>query len=853
MAIAGNAQVLLSWTASSGATSYDVQRSSSSGGPYSTIATGVATTSYKDTGVTNGTTYYYVVQAVNSVGISNSSTEASATPEAPPTPPNNLTALPGNAVVSLSWSASSGATSYNVLRSTVSGGPYAVIDTEVTTASFSDTSVANGTTYYYVVQAVNAGGASGNSNQASATPSGELQTRVTANKNGFYVYKDADSGFNHGFPSGWFANPISNLNTISLDAGCVDDPADTTTGCYPSANTSVLDTVRGTVLRFSFAAQASGDWAGVNIEEPENWGVLQTGSGYDLRGAQNVVFDARSPDMGTVQFGVGECVTQEYQQIPQNWETVAIPLSSLVPPPGSTASCPPALESVHVLFTVVTDSQYAPNGATVLLDNIQFTPPPARATQTQEGETLSLPFSNQAFGVVAQPSPPFPPDQVNRNFAAIYEAALTIQSLINQGDPADAQKVADALDYALYHDNQGDYLGVTVGALSGCFSGAVATQFGLHDAYETGDIALLNAQGTGPGTAQAGDSRLAGFTCGTEFCIAQDTATGGNNAWAILALLAEYKASGNVKYLNDAIAIGNWIVSSLADNTGTGFGGYYVGYSNTGEAPPKTLNAGKSTENNADIFAAFTALAKYDANNADAWTAAANVAGDFVMQMFDTTSGGFNTGTVPVNTTPGPGTCPTGTQKGQDIVNTNSSPDCDFLDSDTFTTLAMAGAPRYSNYQLPGGVIMDWTRPVQYALNTFAQQSITVGSQQFTGFDIVPNPLPAADGTVTNGDAWEFTGQVVETMRYVDQLYNQTSFESQAAFYLGQIKLAQTSSPYGDGQGVVASTLQNGNTIPPVDQCLNTPFGNCPPERVGLAATTWMILAEQRFNPLAGL
>jgi hypothetical protein len=824
-----------------------VQRSSSNGGPYTTIATGVTAVSYIDTGVTNGTTYYYVVQAVNTVGTSASSTSASATPEAPPPPPaapNGLIALPGNAVVSLSWSVSLGATSYNVLRSEVSGGPYTTIATGVTTASYSDSSAANGITYYYVVQATNSGGTSGDSNQASARPSGELQARVTANQQAFYVYKDADSGFNHGFPSGWFANPISNLSTISLDAGCVDDPADTTTGCYPATDTSVLDTVRGTVLRISFAPQAPGDWAGVNIEEPENWGVLQTGAGYNLQGVTSVTLDVRSPDGAQVQFGVGECTAPYTAPVPSTWTTMSIAISSL--------SCQPTLSDVHILFGVATNSTNSPNGATVLLDNIQFTPVPARTTQAQEGETLSLPFSNQAFGVVAQPSSPFPPDQSNQNFAAIYEAALTIQSLINQGDAADAQEVANALDYALYHDNQGDYLGTAVGIQSGCFSGAPATQCGLHDAYESGDIALLNAQGSGPGTAQAGDSRLAGFTCGTDYCITQDTATGGNNAWAILALLDEYKASANAKYLNDAIAIGNWIVASLSDKTGTGFGGYYVGYSELGQAPPKTLNLGKSTENNADIFIAFTSLAKYDPNNATAWTNAASAAGDFVMAMYDATNGRFNNGTDPIGTQASqPGLCPTGATKGNDVINANSFPDCDFLDADTFTTLAMAGSPRYFQYPLPGGGTMDWRRPIQYVLSTFPQ-SIAAGTQPFQGFDIVPNPLPAADGTVTNGVAWEFTGQVVETMRYVDQLYNQTTFESQAEFYLGQIQLAQMSDPFGDGQGVVASTLQNGITLPPVDQCLNTPFDNCPPERVGLAATNWMILAEQQFNPLSG-
>src|SRR5262249_37584342 len=88
----------------------------------------------------------------------------------PPPPPTGLTAAPGNAQVTLNWSASSGATSYNVKRSTTSGGPYTTIATGVTATSFTNTGLTNGTTYFYLVSAVNAPGESGNSNQASATP-----------------------------------------------------------------------------------------------------------------------------------------------------------------------------------------------------------------------------------------------------------------------------------------------------------------------------------------------------------------------------------------------------------------------------------------------------------------------------------------------------------------------------------------------------------------------------------------------------------------------------------------------------------------------------------------------------------
>jgi len=72
--------------------------------------------------------------------------------------------------IDLTWAASAGATSYNVKRSTTSGGPYTTIDTNVTTANYSDTSVIAGTTYYYVVSANTAAGESLNSSEAEANP-----------------------------------------------------------------------------------------------------------------------------------------------------------------------------------------------------------------------------------------------------------------------------------------------------------------------------------------------------------------------------------------------------------------------------------------------------------------------------------------------------------------------------------------------------------------------------------------------------------------------------------------------------------------------------------------------------------
>ena len=80
----GNGQVILNWTAVTGAAdvlSYNVKRSTINNGTYTTIATNVGLISFTDTNVNNGTTYYYAVSAVNSLGESPNSVPASVVPQ----------------------------------------------------------------------------------------------------------------------------------------------------------------------------------------------------------------------------------------------------------------------------------------------------------------------------------------------------------------------------------------------------------------------------------------------------------------------------------------------------------------------------------------------------------------------------------------------------------------------------------------------------------------------------------------------------------------------------------------------------------------------------------------------------
>jgi subtilisin family serine protease len=163
--VAGNGTVHLSWTApasngGSPITQYKIFRGTSPGGEgTSSIASvGSATTSYDDGTVTNGTTYYYQVAAVNSAGETRS-IERSASPIGPPAAPV-VTPSPHLTSIGLSWpvpaSGGSPVTSYRVYRGTSPGAEAAtpISPGNYTQTTFSDSAVIQGVTYYYQVTAV---------------------------------------------------------------------------------------------------------------------------------------------------------------------------------------------------------------------------------------------------------------------------------------------------------------------------------------------------------------------------------------------------------------------------------------------------------------------------------------------------------------------------------------------------------------------------------------------------------------------------------------------------------------------------------------------------------------------------
>jgi fibronectin type 3 domain-containing protein len=175
-----SSSITLSWNRVTGAASYKVYRGESETGAYSPAGS-PATTSFTDTGLPAGTTYYYKVSAVNAGGESpqSSSIEAATTLNAP----MGLGSTgQTSSSITLNWNGVTGAASYRVYRSSTSDGTYTQTGSNATSNAFTDTGLSAGTTYYYKVSAVNAGGEGPKSNSVPGTTLADSTITVTIDR-----------------------------------------------------------------------------------------------------------------------------------------------------------------------------------------------------------------------------------------------------------------------------------------------------------------------------------------------------------------------------------------------------------------------------------------------------------------------------------------------------------------------------------------------------------------------------------------------------------------------------------------------------------------------------------------------
>ncbi len=185
----GNTEVTVSWTAPSDTGGADITDYTVYWGTEAAVTTDTTTkkstgngsvTSLTITGLTNGTMYYFIVTATNSIGESVASTEVSATPTPfVPDAPTDVETAPGNTEVTVSWTAPSGTGGVVITDYTVYWGTEAAVTTDTTTkkstgngsvTSLTITGLTNGTMYYFIVTATNSIGESVASTAVSATP-----------------------------------------------------------------------------------------------------------------------------------------------------------------------------------------------------------------------------------------------------------------------------------------------------------------------------------------------------------------------------------------------------------------------------------------------------------------------------------------------------------------------------------------------------------------------------------------------------------------------------------------------------------------------------------------------------------
>ncbi|MGH9910741.1 MAG: fibronectin type III domain-containing protein, partial [Nitrososphaerales archaeon] len=176
-------KITISWNAPAynggpSVTGYKIDFKISQSGTYQPLTSNTGdVTTFSHGSLTTGTTYYYKVSAINSMGPSVAAPEISATPTATssstaPNPPTNLVATQiSSNQIDLSWSApssSSPITGYKI-EEKIGTGAYSIINqnTGNTNTAYSRTGLSSGTTYYYRVSAINSAGTGNPSNEVA--------------------------------------------------------------------------------------------------------------------------------------------------------------------------------------------------------------------------------------------------------------------------------------------------------------------------------------------------------------------------------------------------------------------------------------------------------------------------------------------------------------------------------------------------------------------------------------------------------------------------------------------------------------------------------------------------------------
>ncbi|MDO0912824.1 Tat pathway signal sequence domain protein [Streptomyces sp. DT2A-34] len=378
--------------------------------------------------------------------------------------------------------------------------------------------------------------------------------------------------------------------------------------------------------------------------------------------------------------------------------------------------------------------------------------------------------------------------------AFTYDNALAILALLatrSTDGRARAVVLGDALLYAQEHDP-------------------------VHD-----DGRLRQAYNVGPYTFYDGSRQPDGFVradgtvnVGTQFGFT-GTAVG-DMAWAGIALSALARRTGERRFLDGAVRIGEWIERN--GRTEEPLGGYKFGVNGANEKLPFT-----STEHNTDLVCLFGRLARLTGDRV--WRARRARAEAFVMKMWEPSGGFFYTGTNDGTT-----------------INTSPVPE----DTQTWTHLALDSRVHARS--------LDWAARELAVLDHAERRNSTVPAGQsyegvtFSSASLLANEdAPIADTQPKpdrNGVWFEGTAHLALALRE----RSGRGDEARARRLIDSIERAQ--DLLGGGQTVGGRALPGRCGIVAASSPLDTGFGfgYYPYRHTG--ATAWYLMAATRSNPL---
>ena len=601
----------------------------------------------------------------------------------------------------------------------------------------------------------------------------------------FWVYYDNSSAGDHFHARGKMGD---DLDAVSQCGAWTDDK-------YSGA----------TSTRSEFRNTTGANWGGfyfmngvlpAGATEPIcNWGDYKN-AGVDLSGATTLKFWAKGEHGGEkIEFfvaGVGQHAITGHPIAPYPDS------SERYPPVGTTYTLTNQWQEFPISVSQLEDFSYVlggfgwtanalnnPNGAVFYLDEMYYELEDGQPESPLDRRLNEARFLRSFTTLDLQPDPfdGNPDDDIDlvlRNAASTYDNALALLAFLSEGSGDSfrrAKLIGDAFVYASQHDRYFD-------------------DGRMRSWYKAGDIKL--PPGWTP-NGRTGTVPIPGFyyePCDQPahthryYEIGQEAVDVGNNAWAMISLLALYRRSADPVYLDAARGIGEFI-RQFRNDAGT-----YQGFQG-GLDDPETVNPTRriwaSTEHNLDVYVAATAM--YDVTGEPQWLDDAEHAREFVEAMWCAESGCYLTGT-------------------HDPETRNDTPGQLPLDCQTWYLLAMPGA---------------WPAHIAEVFACIETNHRTE-HDGFDGYDFNEDK---------DGVWFEGLGQAATAYAVAGRRHTLQPWLAEAQAHRVELRRAQQTPPFGDVYGIAAAC----------HDALSTGFDFEYFQRLHVGATSWLVFAQRGVNP----